>query len=46
MAGVEEAESERPCRSDKMLGGRMELLDVVTLMGETTKNKFINTQIC
>lgn len=48
MAGVEDAESERPCRSDKRLGERMELLGVATTVGETGKKKktFINTQKC
>lgn len=48
MAGVEDAESERPCRSDKRLGERMELLGVATTVGETEKKKktFINTQKC
>lgn len=49
MAGVEAAERERSCRSDKRLGERMELVVVVTTVGETIKtkqNKIRNTQKC
>lgn len=34
---MEEAESERPCRSDRRLGERMALLGVGTTVGETAK---------